>query len=88
MAEAGLGFADHLWGFVDGRPVQNAWRTQAEAPTDTPLSHALAKDLKKRGFTFCGPVIFYAFLQATGLINDHLVTCPRHPVVAALGDAR
>jgi DNA-3-methyladenine glycosylase I len=84
MAEAGIDFADHLWGFVDGAPVQNRFASMAEVPTDTPVSRALSKDLKLRGFKFCGPVIVYAFMQATGLVNDHLIGCPRHDEVKAL----
>jgi DNA-3-methyladenine glycosylase I len=70
-------FADYAWRFVDGRPVQNRWRTLKEVPGRTPLSDALSKDLKKRGFTFVGSTIIYAFLQATGFVNDHLVDCFR-----------
>jgi len=84
MAEAGIDFSDHLWGFIDGVPVQNRFASMAEVPTDTPVSKALSKDLKARGFKFCGPVIVYAFMQATGLVNDHLTGCPRHEEVKAL----
>ena len=84
MAEAGIDFSDHLWSFVDGAPVQNRFSSMAEVPTDTPVSRALSKDLKLRGFKFCGPVIVYAFMQATGLVNDHLTGCPRHDEVKAL----
>ncbi len=70
-------FDRYVWTFVDGRPIQNSWRTLAEIPAKTPLSDALAKDLKRRGFTFVGSTIVYAFLQATGLVNDHLVGCFR-----------
>jgi len=75
-------FAGFLWDFVGGEPVQNAWRTLSDVPAKTPRSRAMAKSLKERGFKFCGPTITYAFMQATGMVNDHLVTCPRH---AALG---
>ncbi len=78
MAERGEDFSAYLWGFVDGRPVQNAWRGYRDAPTATPVSEALAKDLKRRGFKFCGPVITYAFMQAVGMVNDHEASCPRH----------
>jgi DNA-3-methyladenine glycosylase I len=71
-------FADYLWSFVDGRPVQSRWRTQAEVPASTPLSDAVSRDLKARGFKFVGTTIVYAHLQATGLVNDHLVSCFRH----------
>jgi DNA-3-methyladenine glycosylase I len=83
MAERGEDFSAYLWGFVDGRPVQNAWRGYRDAPTATPVSEALAKDLKRRGFKFCGPVITYAFMQAVGMVNDHETACPRHRVCAA-----
>lgn len=84
--QAGFGsFADYAWGFVDGRPVQNRWRTLKEVPTRTPLSDAIAKDLKRRGFTFVGSTIVYAFLQATGFVNDHLTTCFRAGAVARVG---
>ena len=82
---AGPGFDDYLWGFVDGAPLQNTWRSLDEVPAYTPLSEALSKDLKARGFRFCGPTIVYAAMQAMGLVNDHLVTCPRHAECAALG---
>ncbi len=82
MREKGEDFSDYLWGFVEGRPVQNRWRAIGEAPVSTPVSEALAKDLKRRGFTFCGPVIVYAFMQAVGMVNDHMVDCWRHDEVA------
>ena len=78
-------FADYAWAFVDGRPVQNRWRTLKEVPVRTALSDALSKDLKRRGFTFVGSTIVYAFLQATGFVNDHLVGCFRAGAVARLG---
>ncbi|MBC7157686.1 MAG: DNA-3-methyladenine glycosylase I [Rhodobacteraceae bacterium] len=84
VEEAG-GFADFLWRHVDGRPVQNAFRTMAEVPAETPLSRTLSRELKAAGFRFCGPVITYAFMQAVGMVNDHVVTCPAHARVAALG---
>jgi len=77
-------FSDYLWRFVDGRPVVNRWRTMAEAPAQTPQSVALSRDLKKRGFNFVGPTIVYAFMQAVGMVNDHLVTCFRHEECARL----
>jgi len=70
-------FAAYAWRFVDDRPRQNAWRTLAEVPAVTPQAEALSRDLRKRGFRFVGPTITYAFMQATGLVNDHLTTCPR-----------
>jgi DNA-3-methyladenine glycosylase I len=79
------GFAHYLWKFVDGRPVQNNLKTRADVRAETAISQAISKDLKKRGFTFCGPTIVYAFMQACGLVNDHLTGCFRHAEVAALG---
>lgn len=87
MAERGEDFSDYLWKYVDGRPVQNKWKSYREAPTATPVSEAIAKDLKKRGFKFCGPVITYAFMQAVGMVNDHQVSCPCHRKCAALAKA-
>ena len=76
---AALGSFDaYIWGFVDGKPQCNQWRSQAEVPATSPVSDALSKDMKKRGFRFVGSTTLYAHLQATGLINDHLVTCFRH----------
>jgi len=85
MREAGEDFADYLWGFVDGQPIQNAFASKAEVPNDTPLSHTISKDLKSRGFKFCGPVIVYAFMQAVGMVNDHTTDCHRHAPVKAMG---
>ena len=70
------GFSDYLWAYVNKKPIQNQWKTMAEVPATTELSDRLSKDLKKRGFKFVGPTICYAFLQATGVVNDHLVNCP------------
>jgi len=77
-------FADYIWRFVDGRPIQNVWKTLAEIPAKTPLAETISKDLKKRGFKFVGPTIVYAHMQATGMVNDHIVSCFRHAEVAAL----
>lgn len=82
--EAQEGFAPWLWSFVGGAPIQNDWPDLSHVPTDTPASHAMSKALKSRGFGFCGPVITYAFMQATGMVNDHVVTCHRHGPVRAL----
>lgn len=71
-------FSDYLWSFVDGKPVINHWASLTEVPATSPLSDQIAKDLKKRGFSFVGSTTIYAFLQAVGIINDHLVTCFRH----------
>jgi DNA-3-methyladenine glycosylase I len=78
-------FSDYIWRFVDGRPIQGSWRSLAEIPATTPLAGALSRDLKQRGFRFVGPTIVYAHMQATGMVNDHLVACFRHRQVAALG---
>jgi len=87
-AQAYLNIADfsaYCWGWVDGVPLQNRFETQPDVPPSTPLSLAFSKDLKKRGFKFCGPTIVYAWMEACGLINDHIITCPRHAPCAALG---
>ncbi len=84
MMERGS-FSRHLWGFVDGAPVQNAWRTHEAVPTTSKAAQALSKDLKARGFAFVGPTIVHAFMQASGLVNDHLTGCFRHAECAELG---
>ncbi|MCX7646090.1 MAG: DNA-3-methyladenine glycosylase I [Rhodobacteraceae bacterium] len=84
IEERGAGFAAFLWRHVGGAPVQNAWTSPSEIPAETPASRALSQDLHRAGFRFCGPTIVYAVMQATGMVNDHLVTCPRHAAVAAL----
>lgn len=71
-------FSNYIWSFVDGKPIVNYHKTLRDVPATTPISDALAKDLKKRGFKFLGSTTIYAHLQATGLINDHLTTCYRH----------
>ena len=74
-----LGSLDALiWSFADGRPLRNAFRTLDDIPAETDNSRAMSRDLKRRGFTFVGPTICYAFMQAAGLVNDHLVTCFRY----------
>ena len=78
-------FGAYLWSFVGGTPIQNCWRTLADVPARTAESDAMSRDLLRRGFKFVGSTICYAFMQATGMVNDHLVTCPRH---AELGGAR
>ena len=87
IMERGPGFASYLWGFVDGKPVVNRFKTIKEIPAQTELSRAISKDLKARGFKFCGPTIVYAFMQATGMVNDHLVDCPRHAACVRLACA-
>ncbi|NWG53263.1 MAG: DNA-3-methyladenine glycosylase I [Hydrogenophilaceae bacterium] len=79
LMEEGPGFSAHLWGFVGGAPIVNRWKSMKDVPAETPIARALSKDLKARGFKFCGPTIVYAFMQAVGMVNDHLVTCCRHP---------
>ncbi len=79
--DAKQGFDNYLWGFVDGKPLQNNCQTSADVPAFTELSTLISKDLKKRGFNFCGPTIVYAFMQAMGMVNDHTVTCYRHKEV-------
>jgi len=71
-------FADYIWDFLDGTPIQNCWKDLSEVPASTPLSDAISKDMKKRGFTFVGSTILYAHMQATGMVNDHTVDCYRH----------
>jgi DNA-3-methyladenine glycosylase I len=77
-------FSDYIWAFVGGRPIRNRWCSLSEIPATTPVAEAISKDLKKRGFRFVGPTIIYAHMQATGMVNDHLVGCFRHREVAAL----
>jgi len=85
MRERGEDLSELLWGMVGGAPVQSAWTSQTGTPARTPLGDEMAKALKARGFKFCGPVIVYAFMQATGLVNDHLTTCYRHDACRAMG---
>lgn len=77
-------FSDYIWDFVDGKPIQNPWKTQADCPATTDVSDALSKDLNKRGFKFVGSTIIYAHMQATGLVNDHIAGCYRQRQVRAL----
>ncbi|HEX6860634.1 MAG TPA: DNA-3-methyladenine glycosylase I [Caulobacteraceae bacterium] len=78
MRDRGEDFSEFLWGIVGGEPVQNAWDDPSQVPAQTPLGAEMAKQLKAKGFKFCGPVIVYAFMQATGMVNDHVVSCFRH----------
>ena len=82
--EAEQGFDRYLWEYVGGAPVQNRWTRLDEVPAYTEISTAISKDLRKRGFKFCGPTIVYAFMQAVGMVNDHLTTCPCREQVARL----
>ena len=84
MRDGGEDFAGFLWSFCGERPIQNEWRTLAEVPVQSSEAVALSSALKTRGFKFCGPVIVYAFMQAVGMVNDHLVSCPRRREVAAM----
>lgn len=77
-------FSAYLWDFMDGKPLQNNLRNISDIQTSTPLAEKISKDLKKRGFRFVGPTIVYAFMQACGLVNDHLVDCHRHEAVQKL----
>lgn len=82
------GFSHFLWSRVGGQPIQNHFASLDEVPAFTPLSQQISADLKAAGFRFCGPTIVYAFMQATGMVNDHLTGCPAHDRVAALGRGR
>jgi DNA-3-methyladenine glycosylase I len=81
-------FDAYIWGFVDGQPLQNRWRAMSDLPAKTPLSESISKDLRKRGFRFVGPTIIYAHMQATGMVNDHVLSCFRHAPVKRLGGRR
>ena len=88
LLEGGLSLDKYLWDFVDGRPIQNNWQSPDQVPANTPVSDAMSKDLKKRGFTFVGTTICYAFMQAAGLVNDHLSHCPRFAVLGGTTHSR
>ena len=77
-------FSDYIWGFVDGKPIQNKFRKDSDVPATSPESDALSKDLKKRGFRFVGSTIIYAHMQATGMVNDHVTGCFRHKPCAKM----
>lgn len=81
LQEAGQSFSDFLWMFVDDAPIQNTWGALSEVPAKTPHSDAMSMALGKAGFKFVGSTICYAFMQASGMVNDHLVSCPRHMAV-------
>lgn len=74
-------FDPYIWQFVGGKPLQNSWQTLQEVPTTSPQAQAMSKDLRQRGFKFVGPTICYAYMQAVGMVNDHLVSCFRYPQV-------
>ena len=82
--DAKIGFDRFLWNYVDGVPLRTTHADRALIPTQSAMTAQISKDLKKAGFKFCGPTIIYAFMEATGLINNHLTTCPRHAPCAAL----
>lgn len=84
LMEQGPGFSRFLWDFLDGKPHVNRFDARGKVPAETPLSRTVSKELSARGFKFCGPTIVYAFMQATGMVNDHIVTCHRHAACAAL----
>ncbi len=75
MLDEGLTLDEFFWNYVDGKPIVNTWKTMKQVPANTPLSDQLSKDLKKRGFRFVGSTIVYAFMQATGMVNDHTTDC-------------
>ncbi len=85
LEDSGSTFSEFIWSFVDGEPVQNRWQTTEEVPAATAVSEAMSKELKRRGFRFVGPTICYAFMQAAGLVNDHLARCYRWEEVARIG---
>jgi DNA-3-methyladenine glycosylase I len=82
VMEKGPGFSKLLWGFLDGRPKINNFRSRSQIPAETAVSRAMSKELAAHGFKFCGPTIVYAFMQATGMVNDHVVKCHRHAALA------
>jgi len=82
------GFSAYLWSFTDGEPIQNNFKHHKDIPAKTELSIKMSKDLKKRGFAFCGPTIVYAFCQAVGIVNDHIASCFRHEACAQLAMKR
>jgi DNA-3-methyladenine glycosylase I len=87
IMDKGPGFSDLLWDFLDGKPKQNAFRTTKLVPAETDISRRMSKELIGRGFKFVGPTIVYAFMQAVGMVNDHLVSCHRHAACAKLAKA-
>ncbi len=88
MRDRGEDFSAFLWGLAGEPPRQNRWTAISQVPATSPAGDAMAKALKAKGFKFCGPVIVYAFMQAVGMVNDHVATCFRHEAVAAIGAAR
>jgi DNA-3-methyladenine glycosylase I len=84
IMDKGPGFSRFLWDFVDSKPKVNRFRSKSQIPAETELSRRISKELGSRGFKFCGPTIVYAFMQAVGMVNDHLVKCHRHDVCVKL----
>ena len=82
VMEKGPGFSAFLWDFTDGKPIVNRFRQRRQVPAETALSRKISKELKEKGFKFCGPTIVYAFMQAVGMVNDHIVDCHRHKALA------
>jgi DNA-3-methyladenine glycosylase I len=85
IMDKGPGFSKLLWDFLDGQPKVNHFKGRGQVPAETKISQAMSKELAKRGFKFCGPTIVYAFMQAVGMVNDHLVSCHRHEACSKLG---
>jgi DNA-3-methyladenine glycosylase I len=85
LREKGDDLSTLLWSFTDGKPIQNGFEERDHVPAQTPLAVEMAKALKSRGYKYCGPVIVYAFMQAVGIVNDHIVTCFRHDEVRRMG---
>ena len=88
VMDSGPGFSRLLWDFVNGKPKVNSYRSTKQIPAETAISQRMSKELARRGFKFCGPTIVYAFMQAVGMVNDHLVTCHRHAACAKLAGPR
>ena len=88
IMEEGPGFSTFLWDFVDGQPKVNHFRSTKQVPAETAVSRSMSKDLAARGFKFCGPTIIYAFMQAVGMVNDHIVSCHRHAACEKLAEQR
>ncbi len=88
IMERGPGFSNFLWDFLDGKPKQNAFRRTSQVPAETDISRKMSRELTGRGFKFTGPTIVYAFMQAVGMVNDHLVSCHRHAACAKLAKCK
>jgi DNA-3-methyladenine glycosylase I len=88
VMDKGPGFSHLLWDFIDGKPKTNSFRSTKQIPAESAISKKMSKELASRGFKFCGPTIVYAFMQAVGMVNDHLVSCHRHAACAKLAKSR